>query len=127
MRAAEFITESRVEIVGRRFYYGVGNRPDLLILIDKHAEERLDRPGYRPLRVEEVERVMAKVPRNLELIQKQIGPGQRCSAYDHEMNIAIGLQSKDPTPTGIQRMIMTTVVPGHMTGADETYPEIELR
>lgn len=129
MRATEFITEVVFGhgIIGKRPLYGKGTRPVASLEIDLHTKYRQDREGYRPIRDEEIEKVLQKVGRNRELIMSTIAPNQVVQIFDPQMNISLLLQRLSPEERGgPDRLIAKTVTPGPMWGR-EGRKEIELR
>lgn len=128
MRAIEFVAESHEHgVVSKRYLYGAGTNPVAVIEIDKHAIDRMEREGYRPIRDSELERVLGKVSRNLERILTTIAPPQVCSIYDEQTNVACLIQCKSPYRRGGPiRLVVTTMTPGRMWGR-EFREEIDLR
>jgi len=129
MRATEFITEVTYGhgIIGSRPLYGKSTRPVATLEIDLHTKYRQDREGYRPIRDEEIEKVLRKVGRNRELIMNTIAPAQVVQLFDPEMNISLLLLRLSPEKRGgPDRLIAKTVTPGPMWGKDDR-KEIELR
>ena len=129
MRATEFITEVTYGhgIVGKRPLYGKSTRPVATLEIDLHTEYRQNREGYRPIRDDEIEKVLQKVGRNRELIMNTIAPNQVVQLYDPQMNIGLLLQRLSPERRGGPDILRAkTVTPGRMWGMHDR-EEIELR
>jgi hypothetical protein len=114
-------------IIIKRNMYGKGTMPVATLEINPHTVERQTREGYRPIRDEEVEKVLQKIVRNRELIMNTIAPGQVCQVYDPQMNIGMLLQHRSPPRRGLPPQIVAlTITPGRMWGKDDR-EEVELR
>lgn len=125
MRATEFITEALIPL---RNLFGKGTKPIATLAINPHTVERQNRPNYRPIRDDEIERVMQKIVRNKEIIMKTIAPRQVCSVFDPEMNIGMMIQRRRPEkPGGLDQLIVVTVTPARMWGKEHERVEIDLR